>query len=234
MLTDTKLYPDTNKEPLLRKRHKEDEVTQNLKRTTSNETDAQNKREENTKSHPPNLVTMLDKPDESTGNNSIPSSPKSPVTRESLSLLTETPLLAPPSLPPKPDQEHIKTLSKYLVTILDKPDEATTEDDTVPPEYNPLHSEDQLSHIEGIDDYENLEVDPLNIPPLIQSTNNDIELQLEPYLTLAVQETGEDSRPSDLVSSLPSLPPSTMADKLICICNTTSDLSSNNIELVHY
>ena len=239
MPTDTEVFPDANKEPLVRKRHKEDQVALNLKTTKSNETDVQNKKEENTRSRPPNLVTMLDKPDESTDNSSIPSSSISTITREPLSLLTETPILAPTSLPPKQDQEHTKTLSKHLVTTLDKPDEATTEDDTelrVPPEYNSLHSEDHLSHFEGVDDYDNLEVEALNIPPLIQSINNEliIELQLEPYLMLAVQETGEDTKPSDLVSSLPSLPPSTIEDTLIYICNTTSDLSSNNVELVHY
>ena len=242
MPIDTEVFLDTNKEPLVRKRHKEDQVTLNLKTTKSNETDVWNKKEENIKSRPPNLVTMLDKPDESTDNSSVPSSPKSPVTREPLSLLTETPILAPMSLPPKQDQEYTKTLSKHLVTTLDKPDEATTEDDTelrVPPEYNSLHSEDHLSHFEGVDDYDNLEVEALNIPPLIpliQSINNKliIELQLEPYLILAVQETGKDTKPSDLVSSLPSLPPSTMEDTLIYTCNTTSDLSSNNVELVHY
>ena len=58
------------------------------------------------------------------------------------------------------------------------------------------------------------------------------------YLTPAIQETGEDNMPPNVVvGSLPHLPHS-MEDSLVCTSNnsynTTSDHSSNNRELVRY
>ena len=176
--------------------------------------------QECSKPHPQNLITS-NKLDKGTDNSSVPSSPVSLVKEEFL-LLAENITLAHITSPPEciPDIEH------HDDDLLDLPIQ-------------------HLQHLEfeqdplNADDHENLEVEPLDIPPLIQPDNQPL---LEPefvYLTPAIQESGEDNMPPNIVvGSLPHLPHS-MEDSLVYTCNnsyntTTSDHSSNNGELVHY
>ena len=177
--------------------------------------------QECTKSCPQNLITS-NKLDKGTDNSSVPSSPISlakellPLPTESTPPITIAHITSPPECIPDIEHHDDDAINFHIQQHLQL-------------EQEPLIP----------DDHENLEVEPIDIPPLIQPDNQPL-LQLEPeYLTPAIQETGEDNMPPNVVvvGSLPHLPLS-MEDSIVYSCNnsynTTSDHSSNNRELVHY
>ena len=203
-----------NRDPLL---------TENLSVTTPPPDNKHTQDKESTKPCPQNLITS-NKLDKGTDNSSVPSSPIS-LAKELLPLPTES--TSPITI------AHITSPSEYI------PDIEHHDDDD--PMDLPIQQHLQLEQDPLIaDDHENLELEPIDIPSLIQPDNQPL-LQLEPefvYLTPAIQETGEDNMPPNVVvGSSPHLPHS-MEDSLVYTCNTsyntTSDHSSNNRELVHY
>ena len=211
---ESSLVPSSqvNRDPLL---------TENPSVTTPPPDNKHTQDKECTNSCPQNLVTS-NKLDISTDNSSVPSSPIS-LAKELLPLPTES--TSPITI------AHITSPSEYIPDI-----EHHDNDD---PMDLPIQQHLQLEQDPLIaDDHENLELEPINIPPLIQPDNQPL-LELEPeYLTPAIQETGEDNMPPNVVvGSSPHLPHS-MEDSLVYTCNTsyntTSDHSSNNRELVHY
>ena len=197
-------------------------LTENLSVTTPPPDNKHTQDKECTNSHPQNLITS-NKLDISTDNSSVPSSPLS-LAKELLPLPTES--TSPITI------AHIISPSEYIPDIEHHDDDPM---DLLIQQHLQLEQDPLIA-----DDHENLELEPIDIPSLIQPDNQPL-LQLEPefvYLTPAIQETGEDNMPPNVVvGSLPHLPHS-MEDSLVCTSNnsynTTSDHSSNNRELVRY
>lgn len=226
------------------RQHKEDETTSSLKATPSNDLPKPKKdiKGEQANSCPSNFVMTLD---EMTGDSSA-SNPPTPRVNQELSLLTDD--ILPKTRAPTTAllNGSTRSLPLHVIATLEKPDKTTDDNSTLKSDQPEPFIDDLLPNVDvpyvhgdETDDHKNLEIRPIDILPLIQPL---LELQVEPefvYLTPAIQESGEDNMPPDIVvGTLPHLPHS-MEDSLVYTCNnsyntTTSDHSSNNGELVHY